>query len=316
MTKKFFLSVALLAVLVPANAWIRTSHFIQFWGEAGARQHLGEVNKSSMQLGFLGDVGLGYEFRAEWFVVNTGVGFAVPTFRINVEDLTSSFYGQDDEGDYRRYEYVQTGRVERYSGFNIQVPLTIGIQLKKFYMLLGAKADFNAFTSTRLRANISSQGVYDDFIDPFTNMPEHTYYGGTVVRQRHSLRFRPDVQGTIELGWRLGTPTLATGYDVHKSLWQYRIGFFFDYGFLNINPKVKYYRGIIRVPDSANGELSDIQLQDVLATAGWQPEKLNNFTVGVKFTALFRITPWWQCLVCEQVAPRARPQKGEKNWKW
>jgi hypothetical protein len=322
MTKKLFLSVALLAMMIPANAWVRTSHYIQFWGEGGARQYHGEFKNSTPQLGFLGGVGMGYEYRVEWFVINTGVGFAVPSFRLNVEDMTSSFYGPDDEGDMRKYEYVQTGRVERYNGFNIQVPFTIGIQLKKFYMLLGAKGDFNIFSASHLRANISSQGVYDDFMptnpdmpDPFVDMPEHSYYSGQVVRQSHGMRFRPDVQATIELGWRLGNPTLATGWDVHKSKWQYRIGFFFDYGLLNCAPKIKYNGGIITVPDQSEAGLNNIKLQDVIGSNGWYG-KIQNFTVGAKFTALFHVTPWWNCLVCEQVAPRAKPQKGERNWKW
>ncbi len=316
MTKKFFLSVAMLALLVPANAYVHTEHYIQFWGEGGFRQYVGDVNYSSMQLGFLGDVGFGYEFRADWFIVNTGVGFAVPSFRINVDDMTSSIYGMDDEGDYRKFNYVQTGRVERYNGFSLQVPLMIGVQLKKFYLLAGVKGDFNLWTASHIRANVSSEGVYDDFIDPFVNMPEHSYYAGTVIRQNHGLRFRPDMSASIELGWRFGTPTRATGYDVHKSLWQYRLGFFFDYGVFNCKPKTKYSGGIISIPNQADGSLSNIQLHDVLATNGIVTDKLQNFTVGVKFTALFRVMPWWQCLVCEQVAPKARPKKGERNWKW
>ena len=315
MNKKLILSIAMLAMLLPVNAVVKTSHFIQFWGEGGARQYTGTFNRAIPQLGFLGDVGIGYEFRAGWFVINTGVGFAVPTFRLNVEDMTSSFYGQDDEGDYRHYNYVSTGRVERYNGFNLQVPLMFGIQLKKFYMLIGAKGDFNMWTASHIRANIAAQGVYDDFIDPFENMPEHTYYEGTSIRQHHAVRFGPDVNARLELGWRFGTPTLATGFDVNKSKWQYRLGFFLDYGLLNITPEARYTRGIIALPDDATGGLSDIQLHDLVATSGWASD-IKQFTVGVKFTALFHVTPWWSCLVCEQLSPRAKPQKGERNWKW
>ena len=315
MNKKLVLTIALLAVILPANAWVRTSHYIQLWGEAGARQYTGNILHSTPQLGVFGDVGFGYEFRANWFVINTGIGFGVPSFRLRVDDMTSSFYGPDDEGDYRNYNYVQTWRSEIYNGFSAQVPLMIGIQLNKFYMLLGVKGDFNLWTVSHVRANIAAQGDYDDFIDPFVNMPEHTYYSGTSVRQQHGLRIKPNLDASIELGWRFGNATLATGYDMHKSKWQYRLGFFFDYGLFNIAPAPIYYRGIIDLPDNTTAGLNDIELHDVLATHGWV-QKLNDFTVGVKFTALFNVTKWWSCKICDQASPRSKPMKGERNWKW
>ena len=342
MTKKFFTLLAFLAVLLPANAWVQTSHFISFWGAGGVRQNVGDLENTTIPIGYFGNIGIGYEYRAGYFALHTGVGMTVPVVNVSVNDLKRNFEGFDDEGDARIYRYVQTNRSELYTGFDMEIPLMIGAQFKKFYFLVGAKGEFNLWTYDRIKSNIESQGDYADFIDVFKDMPEHTYYSGQTVEQQEGVRFRPNVTASIELGWRFGNPTIATGFDVRKSKWQYRLGFFFDYGLLNYAPAGHHVNLLYLPTEAADGTATDVTMNAALAAYKIEPYideanptrinkdgeevpyiqyrylqyDIKNFTIGVKFTALFHVTRWWGCVICNDNSPRVRPEKDKPNWKW
>ena len=193
-------------------------------------------------------------------------------------------------------------RKDQYTNLAVQVPLMIGVQHKKFYMLAGAKVTANVLTKAHTSANITTYGDYVAF-DPHYNMPEYQFFNDLPIKKKADASLNRNVDVSLEVGGRFGLVTDAIGYDVPKRKIEYRLAGFVDYGLLDIHKD----RGLsfFTAPDHYNAEeayqtttmVEGLEMNDLMSTSGFAAA-VKNLVVGLKFTVLFQLPEPGKCVIC------------------
>ena len=265
-----FLSICELSAQLN-NSKIRNN--ILFWGTSGqSAMHTDISNLNSLlKLGF--GLGTGYELQYKSFSLQTGVEFTylqpawkLDEFSIDVENL------YDDEGDRYLGHYTFSESTDSYKFGNINVPLLVGFNKKKYYLLAGIKLNINLLAANNVKAQISSSGTYENYLGTFENMPNHGF--GTYNSSKDfPVKLAFNYAATAEAGLNFGTQN------------NFRLGVFFDYGLQNINYKTK--------EDIVLFGLDNVPYLNNFMSGFAKPANL--IYSGVKFTVLLKIKDKYDC---------------------
>jgi hypothetical protein len=222
----------------------------------------------------------------------------------------------DLDGDPFTYIYEIQDRHDQYNNLAVQVPIMIGVQHRKFYMLAGVKVGANVLTRAHSTAIVNTFGRYQDpnnklIFDDFRNMPEYQFF--TDLPQQKSAPASPlnlNLDACLEIGGRLGVVNYAVGYDVPKRKVEYRLAGFLDYGLLDIHKQQTLES--IKLPIGYNIEndkestapvyktrtmVEKLEVNDIMSTNGFAAS-VKNLMVGLKFTILFQLPEPGQCVLC------------------
>lgn len=294
----------------PVAAQMR--QYMGIWGQLGEYSLL--VNESTLpnSMGAGAGLGMTYELRAgKHFLLNLGLG---ANTAYTIFDIASQEYVLtdmvDSQGDKFDYVYHMTNRQDAYFNTSVQVPLMIGAHFRRFYFLVGAKFDMSLLTRTYIGMDVATEGVYKQFIDPFTNMPEHYYYGSAEYASKGRVTFRPDVTASTEIGWRVGPVYSGTGADIPKQKTQYRIGLFADYGLMDIHraqtlPMLQVSSSVEQTGNPVKGVVAN----DCLSV-NYAAKAVNPLMVGVRFSVFFQLPEKKACVICQESRPRPQSTRG------
>lgn len=294
--KRYILYIVCLLLYLPCTAQVKS--YVSLWSEVAESSLMTKLDKSAISGGAGFGIGAGYEMSVNRFILSTGLQIDVSHTVFRVPDTESKLSGvYDDEGDLLNYVFLQTNRKDAYTNLSFQLPVMIGTHVNNFYFLAGAKLSISVLGRSNAKAQISSAGDYDKFIDDFTDMPEHLYYSGMPVTTKSSVSFRPDVMPSVELGYVFGEYSSEKGFDVPKYKNMYRIAVFADYGLLN-----RVSRGTkqsIVLPETFNTEdmSSGVKITDILSTNEITAD-VHGLTIGIKFTALIGLKEKKACVIC------------------
>jgi len=299
------LSVLLLGATMSVSAQI--SHYVGAYAQAGEASLMptGDETELATSLGFGAGIGATYELRAgKYFIMDLGLGihpsynvFKIAGSKETLRNMT------DSQGDVFDYVYNITDRRDRYTNLSLQVPVLFGCNFGRVYFLGGVKADLSCLVRDKTSMYISTEGVYKQFIDPLTNMPEHYFYDQQYTEQRASVKFDPTLMASFEVGMRIGEIYKGTGYDIPKQKIQYRLAMFFDYGIIDIHRPGS--KPAIQLPSTINtaNALEGITYTDILSTENVCDE-VHPFMIGLKFTVLFQMPNKKRCVMCEESRPK------------
>ena len=319
--------VLILALLLSATIQAKVNNYVGAYVQAGEWSLLPSGSDFKASYGVAGGLGFLYELQAgpayqsTRFLFDVGVGaqYGMTSFKQTSEmnvvlpdqrDLDYDPSATDHTGTIFDYVYEIKDRQDQYTNLAVQIPLMIGVQHRRFYMLAGVKVDANLMTRANTTANISTYGRYysDDkqVFEDFRNMPEYQFF--TNLPQKKSARptFNLNVNASLEVGGRLGTINYAVGYDVPKRTIECRLAGFVDYGLLDIHVHREIpgfttplgYNIEGTKPIYKNTSMVDnLQVNDVMSTSNFA-DKVNNFMVGLKFTVLFQLPEPGKCVLC------------------
>ena len=210
--------------------------------------------------------------------------------------------GQRDlQGDPFDYVYSLRNRRDRYNGIAVNVPLMIGVQHKKFYMLAGIKLYAHVFTKTHSYATLNTFGRYEDIPD-LCNMPEYQFFTDLSISGGVQTKWNLDIDASFEIGGRLGEVVDAVGFDVPKRKIEYRLAGFVDYGLLDLQTYVYNNTNMV----------DGVVLNDVMSTDGFA-KAVNNLVVGLKFTILFQLPEPGTCVICRDAYKKSTPRYGGRR---
>ena len=260
-------------------------------------------------LGFLYELQAGKKYSSTKFLFDIGVGAqgGLTSF-MQSSNMTAVLKNQQDlDGNIFNYVYEISDRHDQYVNVAVQVPLLLGFQHRRFYMLVGAKAGYNIYTKTHSTAVLSTYGQYAEF-DDFRNMPEYQFFDRKKMSTTQSSKLNMDVDVCFEIGARLGYLTNDIGYDVPQQKTEFRLAAFVDYGLFDIH--VAGTNSLITMPGkydtdprSANyvyrgtSMIDQTQLNDILRTDNFA-KSVNNLLIGIKFTVLFQLPKARECVTC------------------
>lgn len=298
--KRFRSKIVLLLLLCSSALMGQTVHSFYLSGEAGESSLLTKLEKSSSSAGVGALIGGGYELQSGHFLLNIGVGIGGSWSRFSFEDMSETLHDViDDEGDKFDYIFTQKDRRDSYTNLFLQVPFMMGGTWGGFYFLGGMKLNLSMKAWSRVRTTITAAGDYPQFIDPFVDMPEHTFFSDGKFNVRNDTDFKLDPVVSLELGYRFGEYTEGhSGWDVPKNDIRYRIGLFADFGLLNIHKGGNLE--FVTFPsekDFSRDMKSDLQVNDILST-NKASNAVRSLLVGVKFTVLFKLPEKKGCVLC------------------
>ena len=314
----------LLALLLCGRANAKVNNYIGGYANVGEWSMLPSGSNYTGSLGIAGGVGFLYEMRAgetyspTRFLLDVGVGAwgGMTSFMQSRDGMDTLFNQQDLQKQSFDYVYDLKGRQDRYNNVAVQVPLMIGVQHRRFYMLVGAKVNASVWTKTQTVAMLNTYGDYTRYgYGIFRNMPEYQFFENKPIQGGVKTSLNLDVDLSFEIGGRLGPVYDAVGYDVPKRKIEYRLAAFVDYGLLDIHTN-RTLDGLV-MPSGYNvGEtapvynttsmIDNLQVNDIMSTETTnldgtkQPfaKSVNSLMVGIKFTVLFQLPEPGQCVIC------------------
>ena len=320
--------VLLLVVLFSTTMQTKVYNYFGGYFQAGEWTLLPKESTYGPSFGGVGGLGFVYEMQAGGaysptrFLLHVGVGAqGGATYFMQGSSTTAVLENQLDlDGDMTfNYVYEVNDRHDQYTNVALQVPLMIGVQSGKFYMLAGAKVDANMWTLSRSSALLTTYGEYNQF-DAFRSMPEYQFFDDLPINSSVRTTLKLGINLSVEMGGRLGLVTNAIGYDVPKRKIEYRLAGFVDYGLMDIhyqreqlalgtyNPanhdqilpiegNLSYNSGSTVPVYGTTSMVDNLVMNDIMSTTGFAAS-VNNLVVGLKFTVLFQLPEAGQCVIC------------------
>ena len=307
----------------------------------GAYANVGEwtlrptESKTKPSLGVAGGVGFVYELQAgkmyspTRFLLDVGVGaqYGMTTFK-QTDAMTKPLLNQTDlQGDLFDYVYEIDKRQDQYTNVSVMVPVMVGVQHRRFYMLAGVKVNYSMKTWANTSAVINTYGRYADF-DDFRNMPDYQFFSDRPLKSTSNPKISLNLDASLEIGGRLGVVTEAVGYDVPKRTTEFRLAAFADYGIWDFrygipDNRTGFDKTVLTTPElydtrpaspnyvyNTTTMVDGVELNDIMSTDGFA-KAVNNFVVGLKFTILFQLPEPGQCVICHDAYKNLyRPRNG------
>ena len=290
----------LAALFCAVSGHAQLKHNFGLWLEGAEWSMLPQESELQTSMGEAGGLGFAYELQKNHFIFQTGLGVLYGQSGFRTPNAIDSVPGAiDNDGEVFTYIYDVRNRRDNYTNIAAQIPLLIGGQWNRFYFLLGAKVTLNVIQSANVTGNLTSYGLYKQY-DDFKDMREYQFFNDKPVAYPSKVNFNSfDVDGSAEIGVRLGYLPSATGFDVPKTRVQYRLALFADYGIFDIHTPAK--KTPMTVPGLYNSQdmLSGLGMNDYLSTEN-AAKQVNSLLVGVKFTMLFELPGPRYCVMCQE----------------
>ncbi len=292
-------------------------------GEWSLRPSQSEYNLSygvAGGLGFMYEMQAGAKYKPTRFLLDIGVGAlgGMTSFGQSSNE-TAVLNGQKDlQDELFDYVYDIKNRHDQYTDVAVQVPLMVGLQHRKFYMLVGAKFNYHIYTIANTKANITTFGQYEKIPD-LRDMPEYQFFSDKPMRSSAKTELDWDIVASFEIGGRFGVITEEKGYDVPKRMMELRLAGFVDYGLRDIHKKGNnsgisteeiFYDTRKYVNDKPNPDyvyqntsmIDNLKMNDIMSTEkNGVPfaKAVNSMMIGLKLTILFQLPEPGQCVLCK-----------------
>ena len=308
--------VLVVALLVSGVTEAKVYNYMGAYAQVGEWTLMPSQSAYGPSFGVNGGVGFVYELQAARkysetrFLLDLGVGaWGGMTSYIQSSDMLVELKDQEDlQHDKFDYIYEIRNRHDRYNNLALQVPLMIGFQHNRFYMLAGVKFDANILTKAYTTANLDTYGRYKEFENHY-NMPEYQFFQDEKLYKKADASLKLNMSASLELGGRVGFLTNSTGYDVPQRKVECRFAAFLDYGITDIHTP-RSLDGFATPtlydtdPESENyiyesrSMIENLEVNDLMSTDGFAA-KVNSLVIGVKFTILFQLPEQKKCVMCK-----------------
>lgn len=175
-------------------------------------------------------------------------------------------YDFDKGEDFQRIIYVN-------------LPITIGYYYRGFYLGVGVKCGYGLYGSENTNLRYTTTGTYEDYIDDFQQMMNHSY--GT-----YSSKVSRELQNTYKVSvlGEFGYDVLSWYRNQYRSITSgFKISLCIEYGLNNI------IRGTYDTPLYIfnNQNAAELQLNPYYSSRAGDAHKINPFYAGVKLTWLW-----------------------------
>lgn len=325
----------LLIVLYSSTVEAKVTNYIGAYVQAGEWSMLPSQSAYKMSYGVGGGAGFLYEMQAGFkytktrFLLQLGVGPQGGMTSFMQSSTATEVLENQLDLDKEKFDYVYevTDRRDRYTNVGVQVPLMVGVQHGKFYMLAGVKVNANLYKRVQAKALINTYGRYEGIPD-LRNMPEYQFFTDYKKEGKAPANINNlDINISAEIGGRVGGIfTDATGYDVPKRLIEYRLAGFFEYGLMDLHTPHDGVKSLV-LPSGYNdvntepvhstySMMTNLGINDIMSTANFA-SKVNNLMVGIKFTILFQIPEEPKCVMCQDNYVGSTPRRsGSRGMKY
>lgn len=285
--KRFaFTILTCLAIALPSTA----QHYGGFsMAGAFAWQH-DQLKLTTPMLGGSGTVGGFYEYKKRRFILQTGLDMSMSWTSLSIAHQTLQTPMIDSEGIPFTFQGEIKDRTDKARFFDFQVPLRMGIEIQRFYMLAGVRLCLTMPATTLSKALLKTTGDYGDrYLDILENMPNHGFHDYSLIQSNSKLYSLPDLRLEAEAG---GTFTFGRLNFIAPKV---RIGAFVSCGVLNVlKPRSGLPLTQINLSENTQVTMNHVYASDYCIDTSDNSTKLatsvHNLQVGIRLSLLFPIT--------------------------
>ncbi|MDR0811649.1 MAG: hypothetical protein LBN23_05195 [Paludibacter sp.] len=298
MNKKFLSALVFLSIISFAQAVSAQSQSsITIWGQ-GNYGNWWQTNNESLKPKNVsgGGGGIGYEWWHKALILGIGVEYTSHKMNIDYGDYThriDSLY--DEDGDMYRGNWYYTNIKDKINYANINIPISVGLQNKKFYAIASGKIGINVSGTTDIVYGRRSTGTYwdkftstyfpEEYYD-FKDMPPHWFLNKRYEKVQN-IRFNTAFSGSLEAGIKFPVQDR-----LNKKPVTFRLGLFVDYTINNkivphTNPFV--YNELPASLEQLTFPYQSPVLDNTLLSDPTYKSVVTPLVGGIKFTILFRL---------------------------
>ncbi len=294
---------AMLTLTALAEGNLGAHNFI-IWANGGVTNYVGSIPNATSQLGGGGGLGLGYEWRDQIFLLQTGLGFRYAQSGFKCDYMVYEVpQCTDSEGDALTYQYLERGRKDQYTQLTAQIPLLVGAHFSYFYFLGGAKINIDVMRKAEVKANYATQGVYDILIDPLANMNNHQFYTNVPLSTTNKSSLKANIAASLEIGAEFNLGETRSG-DTFM-----RVAAFADFNLLDdrktSSSSMLRMGNVPRMNVDREDMMKYVSQQDYLNSSTAE-NAIRQLYAGVKLTVLFSTDVKYGCVVCQGGYPSRR----------
>ena len=245
-----------------------------------ATLQLDNVDITTSQLGYGGEIGAVYQLQKGKFLFQTGVNADYSRLLHAVDSMSLS----KDMVDYDGIEYTHKStfcdRIDRADVIELSLPLMFGFRYSAFYALVGAKFVYPLSVQTTQSAVLTTYADYNGlFYEDFGNMPQHGYVDAQPIYSKGKTDLSYDVRACVELGGALDLSQSSKGNGTQLSL-----GVFAEYGVLNVLKSGTAELINIDYSQPLNSKMNHIYSTKLASNA-----VVNNLRIGLRAIILFTV---------------------------
>lgn len=305
-----------------AGAFTRLSpeqrHFISFDGALGYASLTNNSQDLKPGSGMATNIGVGYRFFYNNFLLSTGVeGY----YLLN----TQSMYDVKAQSSFNIYPFPSpmektplavtlhlnaTDGSDICHSINLNIPILLGMEYKRFYFLVGPKFSFNLWGQAKTKATVTATGDFSSqFIMPEEMVNDITSrnFGPRYVESGGPIKWDWDVIAHIEIGGRFVRKAFfQSGSDVPKLRQRYYLAFYFDYGIKNIHtdeknsmgPRLKSKWDEVDLTTVDPNTVEPYTLTPAVMSNELGSAMIHQLSFGIKATVLLELPQKKECIAC------------------
>ena len=263
----------------------RNIHHVAMWGGAGYSGLMNKFENSKFVGGGGGLLGVGYEYKYDHFILQTGAEMRIFSSldKITFPSSYDVTMMADGYNQTKHYTFAD-GFKENHLAGQAMVPVMIGGIWDKLYFLAGMKVGYTFLGNYSQKGKLSTSITDNMAYDPsWENMPVHGAVTDAPYSASGSNSYGLDITASAEIGLYLNGLMSKEWNDrnnARKYPWHMRVAAFVDYGVMNLKPSAA---GPVAMADETQMTTRSLHASD------WASGRLNSLLVGVKFTALLQM---------------------------
>lgn len=290
-----------------AHAYTRLSpeehHFITIDATGSYDGYRSDTLIVSRLMGGGASIGVGYRYYRNQFLFATSLQCKYTYFSFSMANMIDSVWLVDEQNEKYVLKADATECSDRNHALHLQLPLLVGMEWKRFYFLVGPMASLNVFGRTITDGDLTTSAYYPQYIGWMFDMPTHDLMTQSVSHYRQ-LQLNFDLLAHIEIGWRLGRLPNPREIALQPTIHRFYLALFADIGCLNIlyaaqNSNLTPRLWHETTTDADGKSFTTFNLTPTIMSRELYGRKLNEFYVGVKFTAAIELPKKKPCVLCD-----------------
>lgn len=280
----------------------RVNHYINFsigGGETNLFSHfVKDAPKIEDMPGGDGLFGITYEMRKGSLIFGLGAQLDYDYTWHHIDSFANVFDRLDRTHEEIFYEYCYKDYTDRQHNLQLSIPLYFGVNIGHYvYLLAGAKVSLSFLAQHQTETLLATQGTYKRFIHTIQNAPTYGYYYQDTYSYKSAFEAPSlKVSPILECGARIPVESRSKRIGM-------RLGGYIEYGIpLDMNNKMDMvdYRMVDKSPfTQTQDNLRENIVFNSVVNSSFQSKAFSQFTVGIKWTVLFNVTPPDHVCMCD-----------------
>lgn len=265
-----------------------THHFVALHGDLGYSALLHTIPGQRAAAGVNANMGIDYRFFRNNFILSVGAEGMYELNSNNLKAVDMTVPMMDTEGDIFNMHVMMDKSRDRSHMVNLNIPLLIGGEWKRFYFLLGPKVSINMYGSTSSKAEYTTFGEYERYYDDFYEMPNHQFESGRKMSSSSiKMKWNFNILAHAEIGARIGHMYKHQMFRLNPDMIRMYVALYADFGVLNLHSASKTDVGTFGYRETDEGV--QFYVQPLMLSNLASGAVFRNLNVGVKFTVAFEL---------------------------